>query len=419
MTFSDFSFSTSLQEGLDVMGFKEPTPVQQKAIPIIMEGSDLIACAQTGTGKTAAFVLPVLNKLSYHKHAEQTVNTVIIAPTRELVQQIDQQIEGFSYFTDVSSIAIYGGGDGGAWDQQKKAITSGVDILVATPGRLIALLISDEKCLENVEHLILDEADRMLDMGFSDDIDRILNHIPLTRQTLLFSATMPPKIRKLAEKRMRQPKEVTFSVSKPAAGIDQRVYMAHDTQKNKLLTHLIQEHNFERIIVFAGTKEKVKNIERDLKKLKLNIKAIHSDLDQPQRNEIMNQFKAGRIKTLVGTDIISRGIDVENVDLVVNFDVPGDAEDYVHRIGRTARAATTGIAITFVNDKDIGKFNRIEQLIERRLDKISALPEDLGEGPTYKEFSNSSKGENYKKPFNKNNRNKRPYKSFKPRNNNN
>ena len=382
MDFHSFNFHESLVEGLDMMGFKSATPIQQEAIPIILENRDIIACAQTGTGKTAAFVLPVLHKIASNEPTTD-VNTVIIAPTRELAQQIDQQIEGFSYFTNASSIAIYGGGDGAAWEQQKKAIREGVDIIVATPGRLIALLNSENTNLGKVKHLILDEADRMLDMGFAEDIKRIVKQLPESRQTILFSATMPPKIKKLAEVILTEPAEVMLSISKPAEAISQKAFMTYDKQKTSLTKFFLESGRYETAIVFAGTKDKVKELSRELSAIKMKTASFHSDLDQSEREDIMRQFKAKKVQVLVGTDIISRGIDVENISLVINYDVPGDPEDYVHRVGRTARASTKGEAITFINEKDVERFNRIEELIEREVSKTSSLPNQLGEGPAY------------------------------------
>jgi len=405
LEFKQLNFHPTLSEGLEMMGFKKATPIQTEAIPKILDGKDLIACAQTGTGKTAAFVLPILHKIA---EGGQTtgVNTLIIAPTRELVQQIDQQIEGFSYFTNASSIAIYGGGDGAAWEQQKKAIRAGVDILVATPGRLIALLNSNKTQLDNVKHLILDEADRMLDMGFHDDIMRIVKQLPEQRQTLLFSATMPPKIKKLSGAILNQPEEISLSISKPAAGISQKAFLTYDEQKTPLLKFILGSGIYETAIVFAGKKDKVKTLERELKNVGMTVKAFSSDLEQAEREVIMRDFRAKKVQVLIGTDIISRGIDVENISLVVNYDVPGDPEDYVHRIGRTARAATKGEALTFINHVDMEKFNRIEALIEKSVMKTNSLPNQIGEGPEYEENARKRKPSGFKKkkPFKRKNK---------------
>lgn len=380
VTFDDFQLHESLNEGLYSMGYKQPTPIQQQAIPMILQNQDLIACAQTGTGKTAAYILPVLDKIL--REEERGLNTLIIAPTRELAVQIDQQIEGFSYFVDISSIAVYGGGDGVTWEIQKRALMQGADIVIATPGRLIAQLASGAIKLDKIKHLILDEADRMLDMGFHDDILRIISYLPKERQTLLFSATMPPKIRDLARRILKDPKEVTIAISKPAEGIKQLAYSVYDTQKERLLEGILEDESFSSVIIFASTKDNVKKLGQLLRKKGHSVKAFSSDLEQHERESIMNEFKNRQLRILVGTDILSRGIDVEGVSLVVNYDSPPDPEDYVHRIGRTARAATQGTAITFINPNDQRKFSRIEQLIEKEVPKLP-LPESLGEGPEY------------------------------------
>lgn len=400
MNFDSFNFENDLQEGLQAMGFEEATPIQEQAIPIIMEGSDLIGCAQTGTGKTAAFVLPVLNEIS--KDHDDKVRALIIAPTRELVLQIDQQIEGFSYFTNASSVAVYGGGDGVVWAQQKKAIEQGVDIVVATPGRLIALLNSESVNLDKLKYLILDEADRMLDMGFADDIMRIVNQLPEKRQNILFSATMPPKIRKFAGELLHKPKEVTIAISKPAEGISQKAFLTYNEQKLPLLEWFLKSGKYGTAIIFASTKENVRKLFKSLKGLEINVEAFHSGLDQKEREAIMQAFKAKRVDVIIGTDILSRGIDVEGINLVVNYDVPPDPEDYVHRIGRTARADTTGEAITFINKDDQQKFSRIEKLIEREIMKTKSLPARLGEGPDYAPRTFKSGG-------------KKPRRAFKPK----
>ena len=377
-----------------MMGFNQPTPIQDQAIPIILEGHDLIACAQTGTGKTAAFVLPTLSNIA--NEPREHISALILAPTRELVLQIDQQIEGFSYFTNARSMAIYGGGDGTAWSQQKKAIEKGVDIIVATPGRLIALMNTVADFFKNLDFLILDEADRMLDMGFMDDILRIVSRLPKKRQTIMFSATMPPKIRQFAKQLQQDPKEVTIAISKPAEGISQKAFMTYEEQKLPLLEFFLKSGYFDYVIVFASTKLKVGQLFKSAKKMNLAVEAFHSGLDQSERESILRAFKARKVKILIGTDILSRGIDVEGINLVVNYDVPGDPEDYVHRIGRTARADTTGEAITFINEKDQGKFARIEELIGREIMKTTSLPARLGEGPQYR-----TRKPGAKKKFNK------------------
>jgi superfamily II DNA/RNA helicase len=380
LTFDDFQFDYELLDGLEAMGFNKPTPIQELAIPVILANKDLIACAQTGTGKTAAYVLPIIDKILASNHSH--LNTLILAPTRELAVQIDQQVQGFSYYVPVSSIAIYGGGDGAIWDQQKKALKAGADIIIATPGRLISQLASGDIKLDKLEHLILDEADRMLDMGFYDDIIKIISYLPTQRQTILFSATMPPKIRTLAAKILYKPEEISIAISKPAAGILQQAYLTYDTQKIPLLGDIFKANTYQSVIIFAGTKERVKSLQFELKRIGLKAKSFHSDLEQKEREDLMNEFRSRKVQVLIGTDILSRGIDVDGIDLVVNFDVPPDPEDYVHRIGRTARAESKGTAITFINEKDQKRFHAIETLIEREIPKLP-LPTFLGEAPVY------------------------------------
>lgn len=380
MTFEDFGFDPDVEDGLKTMGYKTPTPIQQAAIPAILDNKDLIACAQTGTGKTAAYLLPLLHKIITSPVCQ--LNTLILAPTRELAQQIDQQIDGLAYYMDISSISIYGGGDGNVFTQQRRALDAGVDIVIATPGRLISHLASGAVKLDDLQHLVLDEADRMLDMGFYDDIVKIISYLPGHRQTLLFSATMPPKIRALAGKILVDPQEINIAISKPAEGIWQRAFMAFDDNKLELLKALLKADTYNSVIIFASTKENVKKLDRELAKTGIEAKAFHSDLEQAEREDLMNKFKSRRIGILIGTDVLSRGIDVEGIDLVVNYDVPPDPEDYVHRIGRTARAASKGTAITFINDKDQEKFSRIEKLIEREIPKETP-PEGIPAGPEY------------------------------------
>ncbi len=381
MTFQDFNFDEQLLEGVLSMGYREATPIQQQAIPLILEGKDLIACAQTGTGKTASYLLPVLNNIS--KTEKKHTHTLILAPTRELAQQIDQQVEGLGYFTGISSVAVYGGGDGIVYAQQQRAMKEGVEIIIATPGRLIAHLNSGTVKTEHLKCLILDEADRMLDMGFLDDIMRIISFLPKKRQTLLFSATMPPKIRTLAKSVLHDPAQINLAVSQPAAGIDQQVYKVHDEQKIPLLRILLQQKEYKSVIIFASTKEKVKALYKALKETKIQVKAFHSDLEQAEREEIMLAFRNRQLQVLIGTDVISRGIDIEGISLVVNFDAPADAEDYIHRIGRTARAETTGTAITLVNERDQRKLLSIEALIGRPV-PIMQLPAEIGEQAVFR-----------------------------------
>lgn len=375
------------------MGFKTPTPIQQQAIPVVLNKKDLIACAQTGTGKTAAYLLPILNRLTELEHDEHEVNTIIIVPTRELALQIDQQIEGLSYFTNVSSLPVYGGGDGAGFDQQKSALSKGADIIVATPGKLLSHLNLGYVKTDKLQHLVLDEADRMLDMGFYDDIMKIINYLPKKRQTLLFSATMPPKIREMAKRILVEPEQINIALSKPAAGIKQEAYVVYNAQKIPLIQHLLKDKDIPSVVIFSGSKLAVKEIEATLKKLKYAVSAIHSDLEQTQREEVLRNFRGRRVQILVATDILARGIDIEGINLVVNYDVPGDAEDYVHRIGRTARASSTGHAVTFINENDQPRFSRIEKLIEAEVPKIP-LPPEIGEGPPY-----APEKQREKKPF--------------------
>ncbi|WP_029281785.1 DEAD/DEAH box helicase [Pedobacter sp. R20-19] len=374
MNFNDFNFGPDLYEGLMAMGYKSATPIQEQAIPVILDNHDLIACAQTGTGKTASYLLPVMDKIS--RAANRHNNTLILAPTRELAQQIDLQVEALAYFTNISSLAVYGGGDGIAYEQQKRSMVEGVDIIIATPGRLMAHLSSGILKLEHLQHLILDEADRMLDMGFYDDIMRIVSYLPKKRQTLLFSATMAPKIRKMAGSILNEPQQITISIAKPAEGIDQQAYNIHDQQKQALLTDLFKDGKYKSAIIFASTKEKVKALYKTFKSLSIKAEAFHSDLGQKEREDILLAFKNRRLPIIIGTDVLSRGIDVEGVDLVINYDVPGDPADYVHRIGRTARAATKGTAITLVNGRDKRKFDNIEKLIEKAVPRMP-LPEHI------------------------------------------
>lgn len=378
MTFQDFNFNEHLAEGLSSMGFTNPTPIQAMAIPVIMQGKDVIACAQTGTGKTASYLLPVLNKIA--ETDKHHINTLILAPTRELAQQIDQQVEGLAYFTGISSVAVFGGGDGIVYEQQRRAIQNNVNIVIATPGRLIAHLTSGILKLNKLQHLILDEADRMLDMGFQDDIMRIIRHLPAERQTLLFSATMPPRIRTLAKSILRDPEQINLAISKPAEGISQQMYRVGDHQKVGLIKMLLKEGNYLSTIIFCSTKEKVKQLYKELKSARLNVSAFSSDFKQSEREQILLDFKNKTLPIIIGTDALSRGIDVEGIDLVINYDAPPDPEDYIHRIGRTARAATTGTAITLINHRDEQKLKRIEAMIGKPVPQVP-LPPELGEAP--------------------------------------
>ncbi len=380
MTFDDFNFYPSLLEGLDAMGFSKPTPIQEQVIPFILEGKDLIACAQTGTGKTAAYLLPTLHKIAVDLIPH--TSALIVAPTRELAQQIDNAFQGFAYFTHASSIPVYGGSDGQVFEREKKALREGTSVVIATPGRLLSHLNNGYVKFDKLDVLILDEADKMLDMGFYDDILKIIRYLPVKRQNLLFSATMPPKMRELARRILHEPKEVNIAISKPAAGILQNAYLVYDTQKISLTRNIITEKNLDSVLIFASTKSGVKALEKELQRVNLSAKAIHSDLTQSERENVLLSFRNRNTKILVATDILSRGIDIENIGLVINYDVPGDAEDYVHRVGRTARAASTGEAITLINEKDQRRFSQIEELIEREIPKLP-LPAELGDGPAW------------------------------------
>ena len=400
MKFTEFGMHEQLLEALGYMGFEEATEIQEKAIPIIMDGKDLIACAQTGTGKTAAFLLPTLhNQLVEHV---DYCTTLIIVPTRELALQIDQQIQGFAYFTHAHSFPVYGGGDGQSWVDQKKALQGGVDIIVATPGKLISHLAAGHVNFNHVKHLILDEADRMLDMGFADDIKKIISHLPEKRQNLMFSATMPPKIRKLAKATLHKPEEITLALSKPAEGVLQAAYLVYDQQKIPLVNKLIEDKpKYKSILVFSSTRQMIFKIVRSLKGKGFTVAGISSDLEQEEREKVLQGFRSKRTRVLVATDVISRGIDIKDINLVINFDVPTNAEDYVHRVGRTARADTTGVALTLINEKDMPEFAEIEKLIEAEVMKIP-LPKELGEGPKWntkppRKFKSKSRRKNFKR----------------------
>ena len=397
MKFSELKLNANVLDALDAMRFDECTPIQEQAIPIILEGKDLIAVAQTGTGKTAAFLLPILNKLSEGGHPEDAINCVIMSPTRELAQQIDQQMEGFSYFMPASSVAVYGGNDGILFEQQKKGLTLGADVVIATPGRLIAHLSLGYVDLSKVSYFILDEADRMLDMGFYEDIMQIVKYLPKERQTIMFSATMPAKIQQLAKTILNNPAEIKLAVSRPADKIIQAAYVCYENQKLGIIRSLFTDEVPERVIIFASSKIKVKEVTKALKMMKLNVGEMHSDLEQAQREVVMHEFKAGRINILVATDIVARGIDIDDIRLVINFDVPHDSEDYVHRIGRTARANNDGVALTFISEKEQSNFKSIENFLEKEIYKIP-FPAELGEAPEYKPRSyNNKRGDSSKR----------------------
>jgi superfamily II DNA/RNA helicase len=386
LDFSSFHFHEALAESIEASGYQKPTPIQEKAIPIILEGKDIIASAQTGTGKTAAFLLPILHKLLSEEKNDTNVHALILVPTRELAIQISSHLDGLTYFTSLSSIAVYGGGDGGSFVQEKQALSKGVDIVVATPGKLISHLNMGYVKMKELKYLVLDEADRMLDMGFHDDIMKIISHLPVKRQTILFSATMPPKMMQLAKTILHNPAEVSIALSKPPESIKQQVYLVYDTQKIPLIQHILGEQPYKSVLIFCSRKQTVKQLTAQLQKRKYNANEIHSDLDQTQRENVLLDFASKRLPILVATDILSRGIDIDQIELVINYDVPPDGEDYVHRIGRTARAATKGAAITLVNQDDFYKLKRIEKLISKEIEKVG-IPPVLGETPT---FSTSS-----------------------------
>ena len=383
MRFDEILTNDDLLDALYDMHFDECTPIQELAIPPVLEGRDLLAVAQTGTGKTAAYLLPVIERLVNDNYPQDHVNCVVMSPTRELAQQIDRQMQGFSYFMPVSSMAIYGGTDGHTYDQQRKGLKMGADVVIATPGRLLAHLSMGYVDLSKVSFFILDEADRMLDMGFIDDIMQIIGHLPKERQTLLFSATMPPKIQQLAERILNNPAEVKIAVSKPAEKIKQRAYVCYETQKLPILENLFRENPPSRVIIFSSSKQKVKELARALKKFKIKVAEMHSDLDQNQREDVMLDFKAGKINVVVATDIISRGIDIDNIETVINYDVPHEAEDYVHRIGRTARADKEGSAYTFISEKERSRFRNIEKLLppmEQQQERVGHKAEEEAAG---------------------------------------
>ncbi len=391
LDFSDFSFDQPILEGISAMGFDEPTPIQERAIPVILKGDDLIGCAQTGTGKTAAFILPLL-QLLLKKPDHKGTFSLILVPTRELALQIDQQLQGFAYYLPFSSAPVYGGGAGDVWEKQKKAVQSGVDIIVATPGRLISLLILGHLKPDNLKVLVLDEADRMLDMGFYDDIMQIIDFLPRKRQTLLFSATMPPKIRQMAKKVLKSPAEINIGLAKPPEKVLQGAYYVDDSQKRELVRELLNgKQDIKSILIFSSTKKNVKVLYNGLKSDGFTVNAMHSDLEQKEREEVINDFKNRKFQILIATDIVSRGIDIENIDLIINYDVPHDAEDYVHRVGRTARAKNSGVALTFINHEERRKFRNIERFIGSEVYKIP-LPGNISEGEKKEKVPEKKRG---------------------------
>ena len=381
MTFKEFGLDESILEGIEASGYENATPVQEQVIPLILQGKDIIASAQTGTGKTAAFLLPIVNRLLASRHDDQ-VNALVIVPTRELAVQIAQNLEGLSYFTQISSIAVYGGGDGSTFSTEKQALSRGADIVICTPGRMIAHLNMGYVQLKGLQYLVLDEADRMLDMGFYDDIMKIISFLPAQRQNLLFSATMPAKIRELARKILHDPAEVNIAISKPPARILQEAFVVYETQKIPLVKWLLKSTNLKSTLVFCSKKHNVKQLTAELCRSKFNVKEIHSDLEQSAREEVVLEFRSRRLPILVATDILSRGIDIDNIEMVINYDVPNDGEDYVHRIGRTARAETDGVAVTFISEKEQNKFRSIEELLGQPVTK-AAVPEQFGAAPEY------------------------------------
>ena len=382
MRFDELQLSDDILDALDAMNFEECTPIQEKSIDLILNGNDLIACAQTGTGKTAAYLLPIIDLLA-ETEATPTVKCVIMVPTHELAKQIDQQMEGFAYYMPVSSLAIHGGNDGKEFARQQHALRQGADMVIATPGRLLAHMKMGYVDLSHVRYFVLDEADRMLDMGFSDDIMRIVAELPKDRQTLMFSATMPKKIQQLAATILHEPKEVKIAVSKPAEKIDQSIFVCHEGQKAELLKRLFADGFNKRVIVFSSSKQKVKEITQLMRRAKWKAAEMHSDLDQKQREDVMLDFRAGRIDILIATDILARGIDIDDIAMVVNYDVPREAEDYVHRIGRTARANTDGKAVTFVSERDQQRWAQIESFLGTEI-RREEVPSELGEAPEFR-----------------------------------
>lgn len=382
MRFDQLALSDYILDALDAMNFEECTPIQEQSIDLILDGYDLIACAQTGTGKTAAYLLPVIDLLS-ETEEDSKVKCVIMVPTHELAQQIDRQMEGFSYYIPVSSLAIHGGNDGKEFARQQHALRQGADMVIATPGRLLAHMKMGYVDLSSVKYFILDEADRMLDMGFSDDIMRIVAELPKDRQTLMFSATMPKKIQQLASSILNNPKEIKIAVSKPAEKIDQSVFICHEGQKHAVLKHLFEQGYDKRVIIFSSSKQKVKELTQLLRRSKWKAAEMHSDLDQRAREEVILAFRSGRIEILIATDIIARGIDIDDIEMVVNYDVPHEAEDYVHRIGRTARAGAGGKAVTFVSERDMQRWATIERFLGKEIQR-NEMPAEFGEAPVYK-----------------------------------
>ena len=397
MTFEETYLNDNILDALYDMHFEEMTPIQERCIPEILDGHDLIGVAQTGTGKTAAYLLPILSMLDDGGFPKDAVNCIIMSPTRELAQQIDQAMQGFGYYLDgISSVAVYGGNDGNRFDTETKGLKMGADVIIATPGRLLSHIRMGHLDLSRLSFFVLDEADRMLDMGFMEDILKINSQLPSTCQKVMFSATMPGKIRELAVSLLKDPIEIKLKVSRPAEKIRQMAYVCYEPQKIGIVEHIFKQGNLKRVIIFCGKKDKVKDINRTLQKLKINCAPMHSDLTQQERDDVMYRFKAGQIDILVATDIVARGIDIDDIGMVINYDVPHDSEDYVHRIGRTARAERDGTAITFVSDTDVYRFKQIEHFLQKEVEKLP-LPENLGEGPDYEALKKTERGRSKKR----------------------
>jgi len=398
MYFDELALSDEVLDALWDMHFDECTPVQEKTIPVILDRKDVISCAQTGTGKTAAYILPLLTNLAYDYHDPDKLNAIIMAPTRELAQQIDQQMEGFGFYVPFSSVAIYGGKDNGAWGTQVTGLQRGADVVIATPGRLLSQMNIYDIDFSGVKYFILDEADRMLDMGFYDDIMTIVRKLPADRQTIMFSATMPPKIRQMAKAIMHDPVEVQIAVSRPPETIHQMCARLYEGQKPGFVQLALQGKNLKKVIIFAGKKQRVKDLTHTLRTLKIDARAMHSDLEQNERDQVMLDFRNGKVDVLVATDVVSRGIDVTDVPLVINYDVPHDPEDYVHRIGRTARAENSGEAVTLVSPEEARPWARIEQFLKKEIERLT-LPEALGEAPDDKAYAGRSNNRPNKNRF--------------------
>ena len=395
MTFEETYLNDNILDALYDMHFEEMTPIQERCIPEILDRRDVMGVAQTGTGKTAAYLLPILSMLDDGGFPDDAINCLIMAPTRELAQQIDQAMQGFGYYLDtVSSVAVYGGNDGNRYDQEQRSLRMGADVVIATPGRLLSHIKVGNVDLSRVSFFVLDEADRMLDMGFSEDIMQIASHLPQKRQTVMFSATMPDKIQQLAKSMLFDPVMIKIAVSRPAEKIQQSAYICYEPQKLGIIKHLFTTDQLQRVIVFCGKKDKVKDITRELKRMKINCAPMHSDLSQAERDEVMLRFKAGHIDVLVATDIVSRGIDIDDIRMVINYDVPHDAEDYVHRIGRTARADRDGAAVTFVNERDQFSFRQIEKFLGKEVTK-NAMPDTVGPGPVYEPKGRTGRASRY------------------------